>query len=199
VFLVVVIHERKTAQIVSRQLLFGKGQQDLIQADRVQTDEKRNKRGKNNHSLRRRNFLMLDFTSVEAGDVARLASTMDANGFAVIENFFSPEQLQLAREEITQETIKHGHEYFAIHGVEAMEGTMLGSLGASTTFRSLLSSLYEVATGSSPSPAERIFPVIRCLQGRSGLKETTSTISMQRRLLPWRQYSFPLRGNTVAT
>lgn len=115
---------------------------------------------------------MLDFTNVEAGDVARLASMMDAKGFAVIENFFSPEQLQLAREEITQETIRHGHEYFAIHGIEAMEGTVLGSLGASTTFKNLLSSLYETATGNPPPEAERIFPVIRCLQGRSGLKES---------------------------
>ncbi|WP_150304684.1 hypothetical protein [Pseudomonas saliphila] len=115
---------------------------------------------------------MTEFAPIDAGVVSRLASDIESNGYAVVQNFFSPEQLELAREYIRSETSKHHQEYFSIHGVEAMEGSLLANLSASTTFRQFLADLYEKATGAQPSNAERIFPVIRCLQGKSGLKES---------------------------
>ena len=115
---------------------------------------------------------MTEFTPIEAQVVSRLASEIDSKGYAVVENFFSPEQLELARQYIRAETSKHNQEYFSIHGIEAMEGSLMASLGASTTFRKFLADMYEQVTGSQPPVAERVFPVIRCLQGKSGLKES---------------------------
>ncbi|MEH6387571.1 phytanoyl-CoA dioxygenase family protein [Pseudomonas profundi] len=115
---------------------------------------------------------MTEFTPVDAQVVSRLASEIESNGYAVFENFFTPEQLEQAREYIRAQTSKHNQEYFSIHGIEAMEGSVLASLGGSTTFKQFLSDMYEQVTGFQPPVAERIFPVIRCLQGKSGLKES---------------------------
>lgn len=115
---------------------------------------------------------MLDFMSVDAQVVARLASDMDRQGYAVLENALSSEQLETARSEILCEAATRENEYFAVHGIEAMDGSVLGSLCATSTFRQLLADLYEKTVGQPPPMEERIFPVIRCLQGHSGLKES---------------------------
>ncbi len=115
---------------------------------------------------------MLDFMSVDAQVVTRLASDMDRQGYAVLKNALTAEQLETARNEILSEAATRGNEYFAVHGIEAMDGTVLGSLCATSTFRQLLSDLYEKTVGEAPPLEERIFPVIRCLQGHSGLKES---------------------------
>ncbi|HDZ55036.1 MAG TPA: hypothetical protein ENI17_11815 [Pseudomonas xinjiangensis] len=115
---------------------------------------------------------MFDFKTVDAQVVCRLASDMDKNGYAVLPNALSPEDLQSARHYINDQASLRDNEYFAVHGIEAMEDSLFGSLGASPAFRQLLAELYEIVTGEAPAIDERIFPVIRCLEGQTGLKES---------------------------
>ena len=104
--------------------------------------------------------------------VARLAAKMDRNGFAVLENYLSPDMLEQGRAFVSQQVLQRDGEYFTIHGIEALSGTLAGDLALSEPLREMLRELYKVQTGRQPSPEEQVFPVLRCLQGRSGLKQS---------------------------
>ncbi|CDZ94499.1 hypothetical protein [Pseudomonas saudiphocaensis] len=104
--------------------------------------------------------------------ITRLAAEIDQNGFAILENYLSPEMLEQGRTFISQQTQQHNGEYFAIHGIEALSGSLPASLALSTPLREMLSELYKTQTGRAPSAEEQVFPVIRCLQGKSGLKQS---------------------------
>ncbi len=103
---------------------------------------------------------------------AAQAAEIDRIGFAVIEHYISPEQLELGRAFIEQQAASHDGEYFAVHGIEALGGSMVAGLALSPPFKETLAELYRLQTGREPAATEQIFPVIRCLQGRSGLKQS---------------------------
>lgn len=104
--------------------------------------------------------------------VAHLSTEIDGNGFAVLENYLSADMLEQGRAYIRQQAQLHHGEYFAIHGIEALNGSLPASMALSAPLREMLSELYKVQTGRNPSPEEQVFPVIRCLQGKSGLKQS---------------------------
>lgn len=103
---------------------------------------------------------------------AQRAAEIEINGYAVLENFFPPELLEQGRAFIEQQAESHRGEYFAVHGVEAMGGSVLAALAVSAPLKEMLTELYRLQTGKEPSPTEQVFPVIRCLQGKSGLKQS---------------------------
>lgn len=103
---------------------------------------------------------------------AEQAAEIDQHGFTVIEHFISPEQLELGRAFVAQQAAIQGGEYFAIHGIEALGGSMIAGLALSTALKETMAALYRLQTGQEPAAAEQIFPVLRCLQGRSGLKQS---------------------------
>lgn len=103
---------------------------------------------------------------------AAQAAEIDRKGFAVIEHYITPEQLELGRAFIEQQAASHDGEYFAIHGVEALGGSMVAALALSPPFKDMLAQLYSLQTGREAVATEQIFPVIRCLQGRTGLKQS---------------------------
>jgi len=113
-----------------------------------------------------------NFVSFDARRIASLVSEMERNGFAVLRDFLTPEQLVQGRTYVMQQVHQREREFFAIHGIEAMEGSLPGSLAASAAFRQLLAEIYRIGARAAASDEERIFPVIRCLQGKSGLKES---------------------------
>ncbi|QGZ29795.1 hypothetical protein [Stutzerimonas stutzeri] len=106
------------------------------------------------------------------GSAARWAAQIDSNGFAVLENYLSPEVLEQGRAFIEQQAANHEGEYFAIHGIEALSGSIVAALALSAPFKEMMTDLYRVQTGREPPELEQVFPVIRCLQGRSGLKQS---------------------------
>jgi len=118
----------------------------------------------------------MDFTSNFAAlapqAATRLGQEMDRNGFAVLPDFLSAAQLRQAQDQVLGEVDRRPSEFFALHGIESMDGTVLGGLGASSAFRQLLADLYRTAAGKPADDEERIFPVIRCLQGQSGRRES---------------------------
>jgi len=103
---------------------------------------------------------------------ASQAAEIDRNGFTVIENYISPEELSLARAFIDEQAARNNGEYFAIHGIEALSGSLIAALALSPVLKDTLAQLYHHQSGREPSATEQIFPVIRCLQGRSGLKQS---------------------------
>lgn len=111
-------------------------------------------------------------SGVTSVDMAQLAAEMDTNGFAVLEHYLPPEMLEQGRAFVTQAVEQHQGEYFAIHGTEALNGSLPANLALNAPLREMLSELYKVQTGRAPSAEEQVFPVIRCLQGRSGLKQS---------------------------
>jgi hypothetical protein len=103
---------------------------------------------------------------------AQRAAEIDSKGFAVLENFLSPDLLEQGRAFIEQQAKVRLGEYFAVHGIEAMGGSVLATLAASAPLKEMLVDLYRAQTGEDPSSTEQVFPVIRCVQGRSGLKQS---------------------------
>lgn len=103
---------------------------------------------------------------------AQRSVDIDSNGFAVLENFLSSEMLEQGRAFIEQQAKIRLGEYFAVHGIEAMSGSVLATLAASGPFKEMLVDLYRAQTTKEPSSTEQVFPVIRCLQGKSGLKQS---------------------------
>lgn len=103
---------------------------------------------------------------------AQWAAEIDSNGFAVLENYLSPAVLEQGRAFIEQQAANHHGEYFAMHGIEALGGSIMATLAMSAPFKEMMADLYRHQTGQDPSAAEQIFPVIRCLQGRGGLRQS---------------------------
>ena len=114
---------------------------------------------------------MSEVTAMEPS-AAAYAAEIDRKGYTVIEHYISPEQLELGRAFIKQQAASHNGEYFAIHGIEALGGSLIAGLALSQPFKETLTELYRLQTGREPAVTEQIFPVIRCLQGRSGLKQS---------------------------
>lgn len=103
---------------------------------------------------------------------AEQAAEIDRKGFAVIEHYISPEQLELGRAFVEQQASLQGGEYFAIHGIEALGGSMIAGLALAAPLKETMAALYRLQAEREPAAAEQIFPVLRCLQGRSGLRQS---------------------------
>lgn len=114
---------------------------------------------------------MSEVTAMEPSAAAH-AAQIDHKGYTVIEHYISPEQLELGRAFIQEQVASRGGEYFAIHGIEALGGSLIAGLALSPPLKETLAELYRLQTGQEPANEEQVFPVIRCLQGRSGLKQS---------------------------
>lgn len=114
---------------------------------------------------------------LESLDPARLASIdalveeIERNGYAVIENFFSTEQLGQARAFVDSRLSTREPGFFALHGTEAMPNTLISHLAGAAPFRALLADLCETGKGLRVPPTESVFPVLRCLRGASSQRE----------------------------
>lgn len=114
---------------------------------------------------------MSGVTAIEK-EADRLASVISDNGYAVLEHYLPAELLDQGRRFIEEQAARAGGEYFAIHGVEALAGSTVATLALSAPLKDLMTALYRAQTGRNPSTTEQVFPVVRCLQGRSGLKHS---------------------------
>lgn len=115
---------------------------------------------------------MFELSTVEPAAVTRLVRDIDSQGYAVLESFIPDDRLQQARDFIQSQVEQHGPEYFALHGLAAMRGSLFEDLGTSPAFRQLLNDVYQAGLGLTPPPDETTFPVIRFLQGKTGRKES---------------------------
>ncbi|MFF7706228.1 hypothetical protein [Pseudomonas sp. NPDC007930] len=103
----------------------------------------------------------------------RLVADMNHQGHAVLEGAIAPAALQALREYVDAHAARHGKQYFAYHGYQALDGSALAQLGLAAGFRATLARLHELGTGKAAAEPQ-VFPVLRCVQGGSGQKESNA-------------------------
>lgn len=105
--------------------------------------------------------------------VQRLADDIDTNGFAKLSHAVTETDLQQLRAWTDEQAQKHQGEYFAYHGEAALGQSLLASYWADPRFKSLLAHLYKHAARKD-AVSDRIFPVLRCVQGNQGKRESNA-------------------------
>lgn len=103
----------------------------------------------------------------------RLAADMNEQGYAVLENALAPYVLEELRAYVDDQAARHNRQYFAYHGNAPLVGSRLAATAMSSEFRQHLVRLHEQGQGHA-APSDQVFPVLRCVQGHSGLKESNA-------------------------
>lgn len=103
--------------------------------------------------------------------IKQITAQIDAQGFSQISGALDADELQLLRTYTEAQAKLHRGEYFAHHGEKLLSQSPLASLWESAEFQQMLASLYRSATGVE-SPSSQIFPVLRCVQGNQGRRES---------------------------
>lgn len=104
-------------------------------------------------------------------DKKSIVNTLNTQGSYCIANFLSDEQLSALRESVRLDAIEHNGQYFAHHGGDAVENSLLGVLGATPEFQQALDDIYQAVAGK-PAHSRDILKVLRCVQGNSGRRES---------------------------
>ncbi|MFJ3487683.1 hypothetical protein ACIPL1_30300 [Pseudomonas sp. NPDC090202] len=105
--------------------------------------------------------------------VRRLATDIDSNGFAKLSDAVPQIDLEQLRAWTDEQAHKHRGEYFAYHGEDMLGESLLASYWADPRLKFLLARLYRHAA-QKDAPSDRIFPVLRCVQGHQGKRESNS-------------------------
>lgn len=103
--------------------------------------------------------------------VQQIAEQIDARGFSQLSGALSASELNLLRAYTDAQAQLHKGEYFAHHGEKFLSQSPLAALWESEDFQQLLARLYHCATGKE-SASRQIFPVLRCVQGNQGRRES---------------------------
>jgi hypothetical protein len=102
-------------------------------------------------------------------EVRNLALEIERTGFAVLPNYLAPEALEALQTFVRQAVAKAGGEYAGIDAKDVAR-TLLAKLPEAAEFAGLLRRLYEHGTGRA-APDQGIYRVLRCLTGRTALKQ----------------------------
>lgn len=110
---------------------------------------------------------------IDEQQVKQLANEINSNGFATLSGAVGEDELAQLRTYTEFHAGLHPGEYFAYHGEQSLAGSLLFTLWADPGFKSLLARLYRQASGGQ-APSDQIFPVLRCVQGNQGRRESNS-------------------------
>lgn len=110
-------------------------------------------------------------TAVSDQTVRRLVAQIERNGFAVLQNYLPPADLEKLQSFVRQAVAQTGGEYTVFNGRTAVAGTLLAELPEDPGFASLLRRLYQ-GVMLRAAPAQAIYQVLRCLAGETGLPES---------------------------
>lgn len=103
----------------------------------------------------------------------RLADEIDTNGFAKLSGAVTEADLLQLRGWTDEQARKHQGEYFAYHGEAMLGDGPLAGYWSDPRFKSLLGYLYRHAARRD-ARSDRIFPVLRCVQGNQGKRESNA-------------------------
>ncbi|MDD2878436.1 MAG: hypothetical protein PHT60_14415 [Acidiphilium sp.] len=101
--------------------------------------------------------------------IARLVRDIEKTGFAMLPGYIAASDLKHLQQFVETKIADADNQYTALTGNAAFVGTMLGAIGESPTFLSLMHRIYAKAYGPS-IPRQAIYQVLRCLKGETGLK-----------------------------
>jgi len=97
-------------------------------------------------------------------EAARVAADIDRQGYGVLSNYVSEEELAAAHALALAAVEAAGGEYFCFMGPDALAGTVLGELPRSDAFKNVCRRLYELGTGKT-APEVSFYQIFRCLRG----------------------------------
>ncbi|WP_434677254.1 hypothetical protein J3P77_14135 [Pseudomonas sp. R1-18] len=103
--------------------------------------------------------------------IQALAQDIDTQGFVRLENALSAADLEQLRAFTDSRAATHPGEYFAYHGEAALAESRLASFWTDPSFKQLMAGLFNQAAGRE-SQSNQIFPVLRCVQGDVGRRES---------------------------
>jgi hypothetical protein len=97
----------------------------------------------------------------------QIVTNMGANGYAVLPDVFSTEEIAEARRFVEDEVAKRRGQYFSFVGREPVAGTLFERIGDLSWFRDLLAELSTHVMGRKVAPGAR-FQVLRVVAGETG-------------------------------
>lgn len=109
--------------------------------------------------------------SSDAHQARRLAEEIDTQGFTCIPQAVSDSDLVDLRKATQKYAQQYQGEYFALHGADALVGSPLAKLWEDENLKRLIGELYLHAADRPPA-TDTIFPVLRCIQGQQGKRES---------------------------
>lgn len=114
---------------------------------------------------------MANFLKADPQVVPRIVDEMEREGYSVIKGFLTEEQLEAACKHVNHEVARHDHEYFALQGQDAVKGSIFEEMSVSPQVMDLFQQIYQAGVGQPPRSPD-IFPALRCLQGKTGKRES---------------------------
>ena len=103
-------------------------------------------------------------TGISPSSAFDLANRIETDGYAVIEGFVPPDELNKAQGFVRQAVSRNGGEYVAFSGHENLGGTFLERLPTDPGFIDLCRGIYAYAS-SAPPPDVEFYQILRCLSG----------------------------------
>lgn len=103
--------------------------------------------------------------------IQQIAAEIDSNGYAVLPNAFSSEEIGEARNYVEGQVARHQGQYFSFVGREPVAGTFFDRVGQAPWFRELLADLSTHVMGRKVAPGAP-FQVLRVLAGETGLGQS---------------------------
>ena len=100
-------------------------------------------------------------------DLHRIAADIDRDGYAMLENFLSPDEVKSIQGYITGKVAEAGNQYVGLIGRPAVEDSLLGKISDSPAFQKALHRLYEIEV-KKDAPDQGLYQVVRCLRGETG-------------------------------
>lgn len=124
---------------------------------------------KDGHSGVRRHEIQVP--QVSDAQITTLVTELNSTGFGSIPHYIHPEDLGRMQRFVRAAMQKSRNEYIGFGGPDAVAGSGLDELYHSPQFGKLIKDLYERGTGKA-APDQALYHVLRCLSGRSGLKNS---------------------------
>jgi hypothetical protein len=107
----------------------------------------------------------------DKGELANVIKDIDTRGFACLEDVITAAELNELVSFANISAQRYQGEYFALHGKELLNRSLLAKLWDNPHLVQVLCGLYEHAAGRKPA-SDTIWPVLRCVQGNQGERES---------------------------
>ncbi|MEX3938565.1 hypothetical protein AB4Y44_03220 [Paraburkholderia sp. BR10937] len=114
-----------------------------------------------------------EFVRVDVQSAQALAQSMDDDGVGVLRDIVPAAILTKLRSGVAVLVEQQGARYFGFSGAQWVTGTCLAPLFEDSGLHALLRQLYVRKMGTLP-PSERIYPVMRVLSGKQGVRHSNN-------------------------
>ncbi|MCP3707220.1 hypothetical protein M3I54_09540 [Paraburkholderia sp. CNPSo 3274] len=112
-----------------------------------------------------------EIARVDVESAQALAQSMDDDGVGVLDDIVPAAILTKLRSGVAELVGQHGTRYFGFSGAQWITGTCLAPLFEDPGLHALLRQLYVRKMGTPP-PSDRIYPVMRVLSGKQGIRHS---------------------------